>query len=166
MCFEGVRITRNAWDSPFVSVNPKFCAVALEAGGGGAFAVLNNDSPGRVDLNAPKVCGHKGAVLCIQFNPFNDHVIASSSEDCSVMVWEIPEGGLTENITEPAITLNHHQRRVGIVEWHPTADNVLLSAGFDYQVRSKQMSSTLHSQLSYQVFFLPNAEKNLITFLI
>jgi hypothetical protein len=37
-------------------------------------------------------------------------------------------------MTQPAVTLTGHQRRVGIVEWHPTADNVLLSAGFDYSV--------------------------------
>ena len=39
-------------------------------------------------------------------------------------------------MTAPVVTLQGHQRRVGIVEWHPTADNVLLSAGFDYLVMS------------------------------
>lgn len=132
--FDGVRITRNAWDSNFCSVNPLFIAVALEAQGGGAFGVFNIADAGRVDLNAPKVLGHKAAVLDIQFNPFNDHMIASASEDCNVMVWLIPEGGLTEDLTTPIVTLEGHQRRVGIVEWHPTADNILLSAGFDYTI--------------------------------
>ena len=38
--FDNIRITGNAWDSPFCSVNPKFIAVALEAQGGGQFQVI------------------------------------------------------------------------------------------------------------------------------
>lgn len=33
------------------------------------------------------------------------------------------------NITEPIVTLEGHSKRVGIITWHPTARNVLLSAG-------------------------------------
>lgn len=132
--FDGIRITRNAWDSNFCSVNPKFIAIALEAQGGGAFIVLNMENTGRIGLNAPKVCGHTAAVLDLQFCPYNDNLIASCSEDCTVKVWQIPEGGLTENLTEAVVTLVGHQRRVGIVEWHPTAEHVLFSAGFDYLI--------------------------------
>ena len=50
-------------------------------------------------------------------------------------MWELPEGGLKDNMDEPVVNLVGHQRRVGIVEWHPTAENLLFSAGFDYMVR-------------------------------
>lgn len=30
--------------------------------------------------------------------------------------------------------LHGHKRRVGYIEWHPTAENVLVSAGFDHLV--------------------------------
>jgi len=132
--FDGVKISRNAWDSPFCSVNTKFISVVLEAQGGGAFMVIPLEKTGRVDLNYPKVTGHTSAVLDVQFCPFNDHIIASGSEDCLVKVWEIPEGGLTSNLDESLVDLEGHQRRVGIVNWHPTAENVLLSAGFDYVI--------------------------------
>lgn len=52
-----------------------------------------------------------------------------------VKVWLIPDGGLTENLADSYVDLAGHQRRVGIVQWHPTADNILASAGFDYMVR-------------------------------
>ena len=39
---------------------------------------------GRVDINAPKVCGHAGNVLDIKWSPFRDNVIASGSEDNTV----------------------------------------------------------------------------------
>lgn len=41
---------------------------------------------GRIDKAYPTVCGHTGPVLDIDWCPHNDHVIASGSEDCTVMV--------------------------------------------------------------------------------
>lgn len=52
---------------------------------------------------------------------------------CSVKVWHIPDGGLIKTLTEPIVDLVYHQRRVGLVLWHPTAQNVLLTAGSDNQ---------------------------------
>lgn len=49
-------------------------------------------------------------------------------------VWQIPDGGLSRTLTEPVADLMFHQRRVGLVLWHPTAQNVLLTAGSDNQV--------------------------------
>jgi coronin-1B/1C/6 len=82
----------------------------------------------------PLVGGHKGPVLDIAWCPHNDNVIASGSEDCVVKVWHIPDGGLVKTLTEPIVDLVFHQRRVGLVLWHPTALNVLLTAGSDNQV--------------------------------
>jgi len=39
---------------------------------------------GKLDPHYPKICGHKGNVLDIKWNPFNDFVIASCSEDATV----------------------------------------------------------------------------------
>ena len=78
--------------------------------------------------------GHKGPVLDIAFNPFNDNIIASASEDLVIRLWEIPDSGLTKNLTEPLLELTGHQRRCGFLLWHPTAENVLLSAGTDCKV--------------------------------
>lgn len=44
-------------------------------------------------------------------------------------MWQIPENGLISPLTEPVVVLEGHTKRVGIVTWHPTARNVLLSAG-------------------------------------
>lgn len=70
-------------------------------------------------------------MLDVAWNPFNDNVIASSSEDTTIKVWEIPDEGLVENLTKPLCTLEYHQRRVGSISWHPVANNILLSASHD-----------------------------------
>lgn len=39
-CLDDVRVTRVTWEAPLCAANPKFIAVIVEAGGGGAFLVL------------------------------------------------------------------------------------------------------------------------------
>ncbi|XP_016297272.1 uncharacterized protein LOC107654626 isoform X2 [Sinocyclocheilus anshuiensis] len=130
-CYDDIRVSRVTWDSAFCAVNPKFVAIIVEASGGGAFMVLPLHKSGRIDKAYPTVCGHTGPVLDIDWCPHNDHVIASGSEDCTVMVWQIPENGLVTSMSEPVVMLEGHSKRVGIVTWHPTARNILLSAGCD-----------------------------------
>lgn len=36
------------------------------------------------------------------------------------------------NMNQPIVELRAHKRRVNFIEWHPTADNILVSAGSDY----------------------------------
>ncbi|XP_044189967.1 uncharacterized protein coro1cb isoform X1 [Thunnus albacares] len=133
-CYDDIRVSRVTWDSSFCAVNPKFVAIIIEASGGGAFLVLPLQKTGRIDKVYPTVCGHTGPVLDIDWCPHNDLVIASGSEDCTVMVWQIPENGLENPLSEPVVVLEGHSKRVGIVSWHPTARNVLLSAGCDNQI--------------------------------
>ncbi|XP_008571255.1 PREDICTED: coronin-2A, partial [Galeopterus variegatus] len=89
---------------------------------------------GKLDPHYPKVCGHKGNVLDVKWNPFDDFEIASCSEDATIKIWSIPKQLLARNLTACRKELLGHARRVGLVEWHPTAANILFSAGYDYKV--------------------------------
>jgi len=133
--YENIKVSGSAWDTNLVKVNPKYISVNLEAGGGGSFAVIPLERTGKLHDNPPCFNGHSATVLDTDFNPFNDNIIASSSEDCKVNIWNIPEGGLKENITTPVITLNGHDRKVGHVLFHPVADNVLASSSGDLTIR-------------------------------
>lgn len=156
-CYDDIRISQMTWDSNFCTVNPKFVAMIVDASGGGAFIVLPLNKTGRIDMSYPTVCGHTGPVLDIEFCPHNDNIIASGSEDCSVMIWEIPEGGLISPLTDPVVKLDGHSKRVGILSWHPTAHNVLLSAGCDNVIILWNVArgeavvriDTVHSDLIY-----------------
>ncbi|KAF1503138.1 Coronin-2A, partial [Megadyptes antipodes antipodes] len=133
-CYDCVPITRNVHDNHFCAVNPHFIAVVTECAGGGAFLVIPIHQTGKLDPHYPKICGHKGSVLDIKWNPFNDFVIASCSEDATVKIWDIPKHLLTRNVTSPKKELLGHVRRVGLIEWHPTANNILFSSGYDYKI--------------------------------
>lgn len=52
-----------------------------------------------------------------------------------VKIWDIPVCGVQQNLTKARKTLIGHSRRVALVEWHPTAQNLLLSSAYDYKVR-------------------------------
>ncbi|XP_063437988.1 coronin-6-like [Mytilus trossulus] len=131
-CYENVKITKSTHDSNFCAVNPKFLCVVPDTGGGGSFICLPLKQTGRVEFSVPRVCGHSGAVLDIKWSPFSDNIIASSSEDSTVKIWQIPDN-LNKNLSEWQVDLHGHHRRVGYIEWHPTAENVILSAGFDHK---------------------------------
>ncbi|KFP38611.1 Coronin-2A, partial [Chlamydotis macqueenii] len=51
-----------------------------------------------------------------------------------VKIWDVPKHLLTRNITTPKKELLGHARRVGLIEWHPTANNILFSSGYDYKI--------------------------------
>ncbi|CAG2238697.1 CORO2 [Mytilus edulis] len=131
-CYENVKITKSTHDSNFCAVNPKFLCVVPDTGGGGSFICLPLKQTGRVEFSVPRVCGHSGAVLDIKWSPFSDNIIASSSEDSTVKIWQIPDN-LNKNLSEWQVDLHGHHRRVGYIEWHPTAENIILSAGFDHK---------------------------------
>lgn len=133
-CYDNIRVSKSTWDSTFCAVNPKFLAIITEAAGGGAFIVLPLHKVGRIERDYPLVTGHRGPVLDLAWCPFNDQILASGSEDCTVRIWQIPELGLVRPLTEPVVELALHQRRVVQVLWHPTANNVLLSTGGDNRI--------------------------------
>lgn len=134
---DGVKTTRTAWDSNYAAANIKFWAVCWEAGGGGSFAVGTwANHKGKWDGKNGLVAGHKGPVVDLDWNPFNDNLIASASEDCNAKIWSIPDGGIGDkNMTDAVQTLTGHKRKIGSVKFHPTANNVLATSGADYAVK-------------------------------
>ncbi|XP_058266701.1 coronin-2B isoform X2 [Hemibagrus wyckioides] len=103
---------------------------------------------GRVDPHHPRVCGHSARVLDVKWDPFDDQRIASCSEDCTVKVWQIPCNGLKGNLIKPQKELLGHVRRVGLIEWHPTAKDILLSSAYDYRVCIDTDTHTYTQRLS------------------
>jgi len=83
----------------------------------------------------PRVLVHKNTVLDAEFHPFIPNLIASGSDDTHIKITAIPDGGLTENITVAAASLEGHEKKVNWVHWHPTANGILASAASDNSLR-------------------------------
>lgn len=96
---------------------------------------MNLDKPGKYPIDTPILTAHSGPVLDFDFNPFHDGIIATGSDDTTIKIWGIPDGGLTQNITAPLVDINAHNKKVTLLQFHPTASNVLASASADPNVK-------------------------------
>lgn len=145
MCYENLKITKNAWDSNIIQTNGRYISANWDASGGGAFAIIPVEEVGKAPDKVSLFRGHKGPVLDTAFNPFDSQEVASCSDDGKILIWKIPEDYsfhhyLDDNeeikdITEPEKVLLGHTRKVGLIEYHPCAANVLASSSLDYTVK-------------------------------
>lgn len=144
-CYTGIRLSTATGDQQYIKASTKYYAVSL-FGGGGPMHIGRLDRPGRFESGtSSQVEGHTGAVLDFDFNPFDDSMFASGSEDSTIKIWSIPEDweptdetGLAkkgENLTESLCDLTAHRKKVTLVRFHPTASNVLASTSADYTVK-------------------------------
>ncbi|CAG9532127.1 unnamed protein product [Cercopithifilaria johnstoni] len=127
-CMSDVRITEITWDSLFCACNSKFIAIICK-GAGGPFLVIPINKVGRIEKDYPFVDAHRAPCHEVAWSPFNENVIASCSEDTTCKIWLIPQNGLIRTINQPVVELCGHQKRVNTLAWHPTANNILLTAG-------------------------------------
>ncbi|EFY93361.1 coronin-6 [Metarhizium acridum CQMa 102] len=140
-CYDNLHISRNAWDTNLVKVNPEYLSVNWDSSGGGAFAVIPLNERGKLPDQIPLFRGHTATVLDTDWNPFNDRIIASGSEDGKVFVWEVPRDFTlhtdAEDITDvsPVGKLAGHSRKVGQVLFNPAAENILASASGDFTIK-------------------------------
>ena len=115
------------------------------------------DRPGRFEQGiSPIVTGHTGAVMDMDWNPFDDTMMATGSEDTSIKIWQIPEdweptdekgnAKKGENLSESLLDLQGHQKKVTLLRYHPSAEGGLLSTGADYAVKIWDIESAAEVQ--------------------
>ncbi|XP_004208361.2 coronin-6 isoform X1 [Hydra vulgaris] len=167
-CYEGFNPTNSASDGNFIAANEKFIACCITVGGGGAFIVIPIEKTGRLEPDFPKVSAHKEFVLDLQFNPFNDNMLASCSEDGTIKLWDIPDNGFVTNIddSKALLTLEYHERKCCQLAWHPIASNVLLSVSQEPKVciwnleeGVAEVEITSHPQLIYSASWSCKGDK-------
>lgn len=144
LCYDNIKISTNAWDSNLIKANGKYISVNWNASGGGAFAVIPVTEVGKSPDQVSLFRGHTATVLDTDFNPFNDNIIISGSDDTKVGLWKIPDDYSFRNYTDdegnikdvaPVALYSGHKRKVGHVQFHPTAENVAASSSLDYTVK-------------------------------
>ena len=81
------------------------------------------------------VKGHSGPIVDFEFSPFNDHLLATASEDASVKLWILPEGGMTGDISECDAELRGHAKKLILTRFHPSSDFTLATAAADNSIR-------------------------------
>lgn len=98
---------------------------------------------GRLPERFPLFRGHTAVVLDTDWNPFNDSLIASGSDDGKVFLWRVPDGFTLHSDLKPDEVkdiapvgkLSGHPKKVGHVLFNPAAENVLASDSGDFTVK-------------------------------
>lgn len=143
--YQGFSFSTATGDQQYIKASATYFALAL-SGGGGPIAVCRHDRPGRFDFGKSQiVCGHKGGVLDMDWNPFDDSMLATASEDTTIKLWGIPddweptdENGNSKdgsNLDTSLVTLEGHMKKVTYIRFNPTVGNVIASTSGDYSVR-------------------------------
>jgi WD40 repeat protein len=124
----GIALGSVSPDSNVIKANRKFIAVPWKLTG--TLAVIDASVKGALPEEIPLICQEDG-INEFSFNPFLDNMIATASQDGSIKLWNVPDGGLTIDNTTPIANLVGHSKRLMFVDWHPLANNVLVSATSD-----------------------------------
>jgi coronin-1B/1C/6 len=132
--YTDIQLSTKTGDHNYISGNSKFFCTAVR-GGGGPVIVVPYEKVGKVARDFPTVAGHSASVTDTAWNPFNDNLLATGSDDCTVKIWEIPDGGITEKLTTPVADLTGAGKAVSLLNFHPTANNVLAAASKEPAVR-------------------------------
>lgn len=133
--YEDCRLSSKATESTGIRGNGKFFAFPWESGGGGTLAVVANEKYGRLPRDLPLVTGHSGGILDFEFNPFDDNMLVSASEDMTIKVWSIPDGGIKQHMRDPLMSLDGHGKKVSFCTFNPSAGSIIASASFDQTCR-------------------------------
>lgn len=133
--YEDLRLSSKATESTGIRGNSKFFAFPWESGGGGTLAVVPITRYGRLPRDLPLVTGHTGPILDFEFNPFDETMLISASEDMTIKLWSIPDEGLKQHMREPVASLEGHGKKVSFCTCNPSASSIVASTSFDLTCR-------------------------------
>ena len=128
--FTDLRMAEITSEGSLLAINQSFLAVSWQ-GVGGCVGIFNPNTPSRIATEIPVLRGHSSYVSELKFNPFRPNMLATGSDDTTVKLWELPEGGITEDMENDVQTFKGHQRKIVNVAFNPVVDGVIASTSFD-----------------------------------
>jgi len=127
-CIGGLAVGAISPDSNVIKSNIKFIAVPWKIPG--AIGVISTSTKGTIPEEIPLITQEEG-LNEFNFSPFDDNLIAVASQDGAARLYQIPDEGLTKDLTTPVATLSGHTKRLMLVDWHPLVNNILATATAD-----------------------------------
>ena len=121
-------VTTVSTEGRLIAVNGNFLAMSWS--NAGEIVVVDSTNFCSIKPDQPRIKGHRANVLDIEFSPFSSDLLAAAFDDNTVLLYKIPEGGLTEHITQEVQIYQKHMKKVPFVTFNPIASDVLCSGAF------------------------------------
>ena len=119
-------------DGRLLSVNNKFLAMSSKIKG--RILIADSSKPCDINNNYNSTKGFKyGDVLDIEFCPYNDNLLASSSDNF-VLLWKIPDGNFNNNAIKDCKIYDKHNNNVNYVTFNPVIKDMLCSSDLDKEI--------------------------------
>ncbi|PVV01226.1 hypothetical protein BB560_004365 [Smittium megazygosporum] len=96
------------------------------------------------DLLNANLSSHTDAVMSLSWNKNAVNILASSSADKTVKLWDL-------KTSTCAKTFTHHSDKVQAVQWHPSQPPVLITGSFDKSVAVVDSRSSSNKPLSFKL---------------
>jgi len=124
----------SATECDIIHANTDRVAIPL-TGPGGKIAVFETTKTGRLpDGVLPSVI-NTSTVLDFAWDPFDTSRLVCSTEEGTLNIWNIPEGGLVQQVNEPDGQIVAHGEKVSIVKFNPVAKDILATASYDHTIK-------------------------------
>ena len=93
-----------------------------------------------VPPDLPQVIGKSGNIQDFEFNSFDDNMLVSASEDMTIKIWPIPDGGIKQHIRDFLMSMEGHGKKASFCTFNPsfgcTINFIIVSVSFDQTCRT------------------------------
>lgn len=117
-----------------INCNLKYITFALDSSSGGSVCTIRHDDlPRRLTFSNDSMCvthAHSGPINDIQYNSFNQSVVATAGFDAQVQLWSIDDTESTIKLNSLA-SLALNENRCDSIQWNPNVDNILVSTSLN-----------------------------------
>ena len=121
-------VTNVSTEGRYIAVNGNFLAMSWS--NQGEIVVVDSSEFCSIKPDQPRIKGHRANVLDLEFSPFSSDLLAAAFDDNTVLLYKIPEGGLTEHMTQEVQIYQKHMKKVPFVTFNPVASDVLCTGAF------------------------------------
>ena len=130
--FTSCSVSSVSTEGRLIAVNSNFLAMAWS--NMGEVVVVDSSKPFAIKPDQPRFKGHRANVLDLEFSPFSTDLLACAYDDCSILLYKIPEGGLTEHINKEVQIYTKHSKKTPFVTFNPVASDVICSGAFNGEI--------------------------------
>ena len=127
--YEKCFLSKLKTEGRLISMNEKYLAMLWVDKG--EIVIVNSSKTCIINEDSPRIKQPKNNMLDIEFSPFDNHLLASTNDNNSVLLWKIPEEGINENIiNEKQIYKKHKSNKVNHLNFNPIDKDIILSSTY------------------------------------